>query len=230
MEAVRALTHALSLNPNLSTAHDDLAFVLSHVGMLDGAEREVRRTRVLDPLNRWAQFRLAHIALIRGEYALAADDLARLPIAWAGPYQAEALVGLGRPTEALGLLVAMDSLDAAAREPLAFSIGAVAAAHLADTTRALDFIRRATDGLGFLNHAHHAEYNIGAAYAVLGEHDQALEWFHRAVAGGFPCPPAYERAEFLGGLPGDPRYAAFLAALRKETAGLQRAIRMMLDE
>ncbi|MDH3227668.1 MAG: protein kinase [Thermoleophilia bacterium] len=227
-ETVRSALKAISLNPSFSEAHETLAFVLTHVGMLDRAEREVQITRSLDPLNIGAQFRLAQIALARGEYDIAATELARVPNLWAKPYMAEALVGQGRPLEALDLLASLDTTHAEARPLVIASIAAVALAHVGDTVRALERIRRSMEDLAFFDHAHHVEYNIGAAYAILGEHETALGWFRRAVDGGFPCLPAYERPAFLGSLRSDARYAEFLDSLREESMRLRRSIEALV--
>ncbi|MDH5198745.1 MAG: hypothetical protein OEY20_15995, partial [Gemmatimonadota bacterium] len=227
-ETVRYALKAISLNPSFSEAHETLAFVLTHVGILDGAAREVQITRSLDPLNIGAQFRLAQIALARGDYDIATTELARVPNLWAKPYVAEALVGQGRPAEALELLANLDTTHADARPLVIASMTAVALAHVGDTVRALERIRRSMEGLAFFDHAHHVEYNIGAAYAILGEHETALAWFRRAVEGGFPCLPAYERPAFLGSLRSDARYGEFLDSLKQESTRLRRSIEALL--
>ncbi len=62
---------------------------------------------------------------------------------------------------------------------------------------------------------HHASYNIGAAYAQLGEMAKARLWLARAAQTGFPCYPWYRVDPLLQPLRGDPEFQRFMADLKK---------------
>jgi len=64
------------------------------------------------------------------------------------------------------------------------------------------------------SHMHHAMHNIGAAYSVLGEADEALEWLQHSAAEGFPCYPVFASDPDLAPLANDPRFQDFLARLK----------------
>jgi hypothetical protein len=47
---------------------------------------------------------------------------------------------------------------------------------------------------------HHAAYAIGAAFAQLGQQQQAMKWLTRATETGLPCYPWFERDPLLNPL------------------------------
>ena len=48
--------------------------------------------------------------------------------------------------------------------------------------------RRLLEGvLGSDYRDHHVAYNVGTAFAQLGEHEKAVEWLRTAADTGFPC-------------------------------------------
>ena len=66
------------------------------------------------------------------------------------------------------------------------------------------------------SHYHHVQYNVGAAYALLGDNRQALEWLQKAADEGFPCYPFYDGDSDLAGLRKDPAFIAFMSKLRAQ--------------
>jgi hypothetical protein len=44
---------------------------------------------------------------------------------------------------------------------------------------------------------HHVAYSLGAAYAQLGDTDEAYRWLRTSVDTGFPCLPFFERDPLL---------------------------------
>jgi serine/threonine-protein kinase len=113
----------------------------------------------------------------------------------------------------------------AALEPLpvwASPYAAEALLRLGRTDEAVRLIEAA--GWASFAHAHHIEYNVGVAYAVLGSHQDAVEWLHRAATNGFPCLPYFERDDFLQELRSDPDFLDLLDWLRAEEDRLREAI------
>jgi hypothetical protein len=67
-----------------------------------------------------------------------------------------------------------------------------------------------------LGHFHHAEYDIGTAYATMGEKAEALSWLRRAAADGFPCYPLFRKDPLLDPLRTDPAFKAFLEEMKAD--------------
>jgi hypothetical protein len=61
-----------------------------------------------------------------------------------------------------------------------------------------------------------AEYNIASVYALMGEHQQALQWLHRAAEHRFPCYPLFERDPNLNNLRTDPDFKAWLDEMKSQ--------------
>jgi len=222
-ESARDLKRAIALNPNVSDAHDDLAGVYSHVGLLDEALEETLIAQSLDPLSVYAQFRRGLIQLWSGEFDSAFAALEPLPV-WASPYAAEALLRLGRTDEAVRVLEAASSEELGENDPLLNSLSAIAYAVEGDGAAAEQKVQIALAGRASFAHAHHIEYNVGVAYALLGRHDNAVEWLRQAAVNGFPCLPYYERDYFLRDLRSHPEFRDLLDWLRAEEDRLREVI------
>jgi Tfp pilus assembly protein PilF len=69
---------------------------------------------------------------------------------------------------------------------------------------------------------HHVYNSLGAAYAQLGQPDQALRWLRKAVDTGLPCHPWYARDPLLDPLRGDPKFKRFLEDVGKITEEARR--------
>jgi len=222
-ESARDLKRAIALNPNLSDAHDDLAGIYSHVGLLDRALEETLLAQALDPLSVAAQFRRGLIMLWGGDLEGAFAALQPLP-AFAVPYAAEALIGLGRMGEVLRLVNTAGDEDPESPNAQLSSLRAIWYAADGDSVTAEDEIRIALAGRASFAHAHHIEYNVGVAYSFLGMQEEAVEWFRQAAANGFPCLPAFERDAFLGDLRSHPDYRNLLDWLRAEEERLRQVL------
>ena len=223
VESARDLKRAVALNPNLSDTHDDLAGIYSHVGLLDEALEETLIAQSLDPLSVYAQFRRGLILLWSGEFDSAFAALEPLPV-WASPYAAEALLRLGRTDEAVRLIEAASSEELGESDPLLNSVSAIAYAVEGDAAAAEQKVQIALAGRASFGHAHHIEYSVGVAYALLGKHDNAVEWLRQAAVNGFPCLPYYERDDFLRDLRSYPEFLDLLDWLRAEEDRLRDAI------
>lgn len=217
--AYREFRRAADLSPSLSAAHDRLALVYLHVGMVDDALREARDAAALDPLYFWARFRVGMVLVYRGQFQEGAEWLQRLPEDVApqmrGAFLAEALLQLGRPTEAARVLDHLGSR--AVGDPLVRARRAVGFAVAGDGIRAREEIAAATALAPGFAHGHHAEYAIGQAYTALGADSLALNWLERAAKDGLPCYPRYAHDPMLRRLRGNPRYGALLRSLQAES-------------
>jgi hypothetical protein len=101
---------------------------------------------------------------------------------------------------------------------------AVALARAGDARQAREEIARAARLDHGTSDIHHSQYYVGAAYALLGEPEQALEWLERSAAEGFPCYPFFASDPDLDRLRKDPRFQAFLAQLKTQWEGYRATL------
>jgi tetratricopeptide (TPR) repeat protein len=222
--AFREFRRAADLSPSLSAAHDRLALVYLHVGLVDDALREAREAATLDPLYFWARFRVGFVLVYQGEFEEGADWLQRVPADAASPlrgaFLAEALLQLGRPREAMRVL---DDLGPrVVGDPLVRARRAVGFAAAGDAVRARREIAIAAALAPGFAHGHHAEYALGQAYTLLGADSLALDWLARAAKDGLSCYPRFARDPMLRRLHGNPRFDALLRSLQGESARYAR--------
>jgi len=210
---------AVELQPSLSSAHDRLAMVYTHIGLLDLAIEEARLAVSLNPSNHWARFHLGFALATQQRYAESTEVLEGLPPHVApllrGPLLAEAMLHLGHPQQALDMLDALR--DSFPTDPWVQATRALVVASLGDSAQAEMDIAGAAEHLYLLTHAHHAELAIGTAYAVLGKRDEAVQWLRRAARDGFPCYPRFAGDPLLGALREVAEFQALLGEL--EAAG-----------
>ncbi|MCA1619013.1 MAG: protein kinase [Acidobacteria bacterium] len=219
-KAIREYRRALTLDPSLDEARNQLALVYNHVGAFDEALRELRSAVSINPSNNLAQYRIGETLLFRGDYEQALASLRSVPKevnpSLSGHQLAWALFNLGRKEEASAMLEQLLREHPEDSGGLFTSVQAVLAASAGRRRTAEEKIKAAVErGEGF-GHFHHTAYHIACAYALMGESAQAVVWLEKAAEGGFPCYPLFERDSNLDGLRQDARFAALLAKLRRE--------------
>lgn len=219
-QTVMAYRRALELNPKLDEARHQMALVYLHVGLLDEAQHQLDTTLSVNPSNTLARFRYGVIDLYRGEYDRALGIFNSTPLernpALAAFQTATALFRLGREQDAT------DLLDKFLRDYPNDEGG------VGHSVRAMMFAkagrRREADaeiatslrlGRGF-GHFHHTAYNIASAYALLGNHQEAVKYLQNAADDGFPCYPLFAKDKQLDSLRKDPTFIAFLEKQRRE--------------
>jgi TolB-like protein/Flp pilus assembly protein TadD len=219
-QAVKEYRLALEANPNLAEAHVALGRLYMHIGLLDKALAELNAALRLDPSQSSAAERIALVYRHQHRPDLVLAQIEKTPHF---PYQwvtADALSRLGRPEESSRLIESVLKKDPDNLQ--ARSCHAVLLARAGDRARAEEQIARvkepASNEPGY-SHYHHVQYDIGAAYAILGDKPQALAWLQKAADEGFPCYPFYDGDSDLAGLRDDPAFVAFMAKLR---AGWER--------
>lgn len=219
-QAVQAYRQAIALDSTLDEAHHQLALVLLHVGLLDEAQVEVEKSLAINPGNTLARFRIGVIEMYRGEYERAhavfnSTPLDRNPSLWAFQ-MATALFRLGREREAT------DLIDRFLRDypndegGVGHSVRAVVLARQGKRGEAEAAIALARElGRGF-GHFHHSAYNIGSAYALLGDSEMAVQALQDAAEDGFPCYPLFATDMLLDGLRRNPRFVALMNQLERD--------------
>jgi DNA-binding winged helix-turn-helix (wHTH) protein/TolB-like protein len=217
---VQEYRRALGLNPNLVEAHQQLANVYNHIGLLDKASEELQQAIAINPSNTGARYRIGINLLFQGRYeealAALADSEKFHPSLWA--FQTSwVLFQLGKKDEASARIeeaLRDDSQDL--EGGVLTAMQAIFAAAAGQRHKAVQSIGRAAEiGQGY-GHFHHTAYAIASAYALLNEHEQAIRWSQRAADDGFPCYPLFDHDPNLDHLRQDPRFIAFMAKLKEQ--------------
>ena len=219
-KAIREYRHALTLNPSLDEARNQLALVYCHIGAFDEALQESQKAITTNPNNNLAQLRIGQTLNFQGKYEQALSVLRTIPqdanptlvgyqIAWA-------LFNLGRKEEASATLEQLLRDYPEDSGGLFTSVQAVLAVSAGQARAAEDKIKSAiVRGKGF-GHFHHTAYHIACAYALMNKRDQAIKWLQAAAEDGFPCYPLFEKDSNLDNLRQDARFVAFMAKLREQ--------------
>src|SRR5258705_8829735 len=107
-KAIREYRLAVSLNPSLDEARNQLALVYCHIGAFDEALQESQKAVMTNPNNNLAQFRTGQTLNFQGKYEQALSVLRAIPQeanpALVGHQIAWALFNLGRKDEASATL------------------------------------------------------------------------------------------------------------------------------
>ena len=209
----------LELDPNLDLPYAFLARAFYHLGLLELADRDLRAGLEINTENRnRVELLRTHgvVALLNGEYAQAsslleeAEHLNGKPLFDA--YLAQAHYYQGRAAHAEGLLDELRRSSSASAVARAQATLASFLAARGSRTQAEELLRAVLAG-AYMDH--HVAYSVGAAYAQLGQRDEALVWLRKASDTGFPCFPWYARDPLLHPLGGDPEFQRFMAVLQK---------------
>lgn len=219
-KAIQEYRRALALNPSLDEARNQLALVLSHVGLLDEALAELNKALAANPSNNLARFRVGEILLFQSKHEEALAALRNVPPAvnpaLVGHQIVMALFDLGRKEEAEATIARFLKDYPEDNRGLFTSLQAIIAASDGQPGDAEEKIQSAIErGKGF-GHFHHTAYHIACAYAIMNRHDDALKWLELAANDGFPCYVLFEKDRKLDSLRQDARFQALLAKLKQQ--------------
>jgi adenylate cyclase len=212
--------HALELNPNLVDARWMLGRLYMHVGLLDAARSQLEIARRLAPDELRSVNRIGLVYLFQGRYEDALAAFAQMPADRLDDETVRPLLYLGRTEEASR--VAQACVRKSPDEPSFHASYALVLAREGDVARAEQEVERAIQGDRGSSHYHHAEYDIGSAYALAGRKAAAVEWLERAAAHGMPSYPVFRDDPFLASLKGDRAFDTLLARLKTQWEGYQR--------
>lgn len=219
-KAIREYRRALTLNPNLDEARNQLALIYCHIGAFDEALQESHKAVETNPNNNLAQFRTGQTLNFQGKHEQALAVLRAIPQetnpSLVGHQIAWALFNLGRREEASATLEQLLRDYPEDSGGLFTSVQALLAASAGQARIAEDKIKSAiAKGKGF-GHFHHTAYHIGCAYALMNKPGQAVKWLEAAAEDGFPCYPLFARDAHLDNLRRDARFVALLAKLKRQ--------------
>ena len=219
-EAIREYRRALSSNPNSDEALFQIGQVYNHIGLFDKALEEFQKALAINPNNVRARSFQGQTFLYQGRYEDALTVFRNTPRSYNpqlfGYQTAWALFQLGKKNEALTTLD--EYLRDYPKDP-GGTLGSMQALILAasgERAQAEKKIKVAAEKDRDSVQFHHAAYNIGAAYALMNNPEQAVKWLQTAAEDGFPCFPLFEHDSNLNSLRNDTRFTGFLANLKKQ--------------
>ena len=192
------------------------------MGLLEEAIEANSRAVQLNPGDA-ALFRrvLAHLYLRQCETALQLLDQQAPRNA---RRRAEVLRCLNREDEALQELSAVPELSAAPPYPGLRAALLARKGQLDAARQELEKVRPESANEEELSHLHHGQYDMGAAYALLGDTRQAMSWLKKASSEGLPCYPLFERDPDLDSLRKDQEFIALLLQLKAQADRLRSTI------
>lgn len=219
-KSIQEYRRALTLNPSLDEARNQLALVYYHIGAFDEALQESHKAVTTNPNNNLAQLRIGQTLNFQGKYEEALVLLRSLPQEVNPPLIGQqivwALFNLGKKDEAAATLAQFLRDYPEDSGGLFTSLEAILAASAGQNRKAEDKIRLAIQrGKGF-GHFHHSAYHIACAYSLMNEPEEAIKWLEAAADDGFPCYPLFERDPNLNNLRQDARFVTFLAKSRQQ--------------
>jgi len=219
-KAIQEYRQAVTLNPSLDEARNQLALVYCHIGAFEEALEESHQAITTNPNNNLAQLRIGQTLNLQGKYEQALSVLQALPKEvnpqLVGHQTVWALFNLGRKEEASAMVEQFLRDYPEDNGGLFTSQQAVLAASAGQERRAEDKIKLAVErGKGF-GHFHHTAYYIACAYALMNKPEQAIKWLEVAADDGFPCYPLFERDSNLDNLRQDARFVTFLVKQRQQ--------------
>jgi DNA-binding winged helix-turn-helix (wHTH) protein/TolB-like protein len=216
---------AIRLNPSLDLPHYYIAAALQHAGRFDLVENEIVAGLEANPWNLAEAYRLRGVtALWSGRFAEARAELERVrqlagrPVS--DPHLAAALYYGGDAAAAEAMLA--DLRGSAQAEQRGAALLASLLAARGDRARARALVAQ-VESRPYRDH--HVLYNLGTAYAGLGETAAALQRLREAVEQGFLCYPWYRQDPLLQPLHARPEFEALLREVQAASDRLVARVR-----
>jgi DNA-binding winged helix-turn-helix (wHTH) protein/TolB-like protein len=222
--ALNESRRALVLNPNLDQAHFFMAAAYYHAGYMEEALLEVEKGKRLQGSDALEPIRTqAIIALWSGDYLPARvhfDEVSRMgDVSMGGTYLALSYYHSGNVDQGLKVL---HSLAEASSASTASRAGAVLASILASREQLAESRLHLERVLKREYRDHHVAYNLGTAYAQLGDATEAIRWLRTAADTGLPCPILFERDPLLEPLRTESKFGELLAYVRAKREAVLR--------
>ena len=195
---------AITLKPDLDEAYHYLGVVYFHVGLIKESFKAYNKALQINPNNKIAALELASCYFFSGKKSdlkqmeeIIEQTPAHLFTKYLTDFWVMALIELDRLPEAENILsgaTKKDSLDL-----LFKSAYAILLAKKGDIAGAMKKVASCekTDLDKSQSHIHHAEYQLGEAYALLGDYQKSVDKLTWAADNGFPNYPYFRDDQFL---------------------------------
>jgi tetratricopeptide (TPR) repeat protein len=207
IEAEKSLQRALALNPQLAAAHSLHGNYLISLGRPNDALRAIQRAQTLEPRSVvyhfdkvWALLTARRYpeALIEGRRAISFDTDYAL---------GHSILGLaellnGHHAGGVRTLETAVSLEDGPVERGFLALGHAIAGSPAEARAQLAKVKRAAQT------QYVCAYEVASVEALLGQHDEAFEWFERGINERCDCMVWFEAEPWLEPIRSDPRFAA----------------------
>jgi TolB-like protein len=224
---IRECNRALALSPSLDRIHNHLGLIYLHVGLLEEGLAEAKIASSINPYSGFDLGTQAFAYISMHQYTEALYALKKIPenflaFPFRKSFRAITLINLGREDEAEKFLIEALSLD-----PENYATNGAYAILLAkkgDRPNAMSAIKIVEDAKIRANHFHHATYNIGVAYALLGEKEKSVYWLKWSAENGFPSYSTFKEDPLLKTMQDYPPFVDFLSNLKAEMAIYKKMI------
>jgi adenylate cyclase len=224
-EALCSLEKCLALQPGSYDGRYWHSVVLSHVGLLEEAREQLSEARAAQPEDFMGLVMEANIAFSQGRLEDAAEWMERSLLA----APTHLFVQINTPAIRLYLddLAGAESAIRRARAltggaPILDACEALLWAKRGEPERAEQALVQALDDRPSLGHIHHTWHYAGAAYAVLGQPEQAAAQLRAAMTSGLPNLPAFSSDPHIAPHRDHPEMQRLFADLATEDARYRR--------
>ncbi len=217
IESIKTLKRAMALAPNSEWVWDGLGYVYHYAGLDDEAEKAYRRSAELDPTTTRIHWMHARMLLYVGRVAEAEQEMRKATSENPNQYKALAFLGeflyyQGKMDEAEAVLKRAEELgrnsdDDSARIMAGFLYASRGERDKIDSKILQLRPQDVVDG--------DAAYWIGGIHSMLGDRDQGIAWFRRAVDLGNHNYPWFQRDKNYDKLRGDPEYQKIMDSVRQ---------------
>src|SRR6266542_3620242 len=219
--AITSFTRVLEANPHLAQenplltaeSHLQLTVIYMHIGLMDEASEELKKALEIDSVRSVLHYTRGWIAMHHGDYQQAEAELRQGDIMEVEINYADLALSCfkqGKANEAK--IIVENALKNFPTDPGGqyASVEAMLFARVGESTRAKEAIQQAEQrGKGY-GHFHHTAYNIGCAYGLMNQPEDAVRWLQTAADTGFPCYPAFQNDPTLANIRSDSQFQKFL--------------------
>lgn len=217
-QAVMELKRAIALRPSFAEARRFLSGIYSHIGLHEKAYEEVHKALELNSRDMETISQVGHQFYYQQKFDEMRAITDKLPKDYGGAFtvarNTEVLLRLGRHNEVKNRIIEILQKYQAHSAP--YSLAAIFYASQGNKELAKQQIAIAIARGKSFGHFHHTAYNIGAAYAIMNDHSEAIRWLQNAVEDGLPCYTFYANDPYLDNLRQNTEFLSLLNKLKTQ--------------
>lgn len=224
--AVAEVKRAISLQPNFAEARRYLSSIYSHIGLHQKAFEQVHIALTLNPHDPETLTQASHQYYYNQKFTEMLDVAQKVPKDYGKPFgaarNAEVLLRIGKTNEANTQI--SDLLNEYPDHSYLISVHALYLALAGKSVEAEQKIQKAIISGKKFGHFHHTTYNIGAAYALMNKHAEAIHWLKTTAEDGLPCYTFFANDRYLDNLRKDDAFRLLLVKLKKQWEGFNATL------